>query len=190
MALILKACVAQECDGLSFSDTTRDYDPTTRPGGYGSQNGVTGPSDFDTYTLTWWDASLDPSTDPPSAVIDLLQNVPTQSADQDYDWPEFSFEELGVTSISDGVAYFEVVGVKDGDEYRNDFAAIFTKGLYDALKPKMALWKPGGCKKEGCIPVIDLWDALMIVRCGGTCNNDDASVIIDWIRANMNSTCC
>lgn len=190
MALQLKACIHQECDGIEFSDTTKEYDAEDNTGGYGGPNVITGPSDFDTYTLTFWDAALDPSVDTPTAVIDLLLNVPTQAADETYTWPTYTFEDLGVTSISDGVAYFEVVGVKDGDEYRNDFTATFTKTLYDTLKVKMAAWRPGTQQKQGCLPVQDLWNALMDVRCGAVCSKEQATNIIQWLNANLNNICC
>jgi len=190
MPLVLKACITEECDGLAFSDVTREYDSTDNPGGYGGPNVITGPSDFDTLTLTFWDPALDPSTDTPTAVIDLLANVPTQSADEDYDWPTFTFADLGVDSITPGVGYFEYVGVKDGDEYRADFTAILVKSLYDALKVKMTTWRPQNSEGKECIPTIKLWNALQVVMCGGTCNKDDATDIIKWIRANINNTCC
>lgn len=189
MPLVLKACIREECDGLSFSDTTREYDATDNPGGYGSPNTITGPSDFDTLTLTWWQPMLDPSVDPPTTVIDLLENVPTQSSDEDYDWPTFTFEELGITSIDAGVGYFEYVGTKDGDEYRADFTAILVKSLYDVLKVKVAQWRPGNAEGKECIPPIKLWNALHLVMCGGTCDKQDATDIIKWIKANLNNCC-
>ncbi len=190
MALVLKSCITEECDGLRYTDKTRDYDATSNPNGYGPENGVTGPSDFDTYTLSWWDASVDPNGNPPTAVIDLLANVPAQSPDQDYDWPTFTLSELGVSAITDGIAYFEVVGVKDGDEYRADFEALLVKGLYEQLKPKGAKWRPGGCQKPGCIPALDLITAFMVVQCGWACDPAQAKDIIKWIKANLNAICC
>ncbi len=190
MPLTLKSCTEESCDGLIFVDTTKEYDAEDNPGGYGGPNVITGPSDFDTYTFSYWDASLDPATDEPSAIIDLLLNVPTQSSNEDYEWPVFTPEMLGVTTISDGVAYVEVVGTKDGDEYRNDFTLTLTKNLYDTLKVKMAPWRPGTAQKQGCLPVQELWNALMNVRCGAVCSDEQATNVIRWLQANVNNSCC
>ena len=107
MALTLQACIHEECDGLKFTDKTREYNVDTNPGGWGGPNVITGPADFDTLTLSFWDAALDPNTAPPTVVINLLTNVPAQSPDEDYDWATFSFAQLGVTTLTDGIAYFE-----------------------------------------------------------------------------------
>lgn len=190
MALKLKACVREECDGLSFSDTTRNYEVDDNPGGYGVANVITSPGFFDTYTFSFWDPTKDPATDAATAVINLLTNLPTQSADQDYDWATFLFADLNVTIIQSGVGYIEVVGVKDAIEYRNDFTVIFTKELYDILKVKMAAWRPGLSQKQGCMPIQDLWNALNDVMCGGVCSDEQATDVIKWIRSNLNNICC
>jgi len=51
MPLILQGCLAQTCDGLSFSDITGLYNAVDNAGGYGSENGVTGAADLDSYVL-------------------------------------------------------------------------------------------------------------------------------------------
>lgn len=190
MGLKLKGCVAEDCDGLTYTDTTGPYS-TSDPGGYGPENDVNGPGDFATMTFSFWPPGVDPNTTAATAVIDLLENVPTPDANGYYEWPTFTYAELGVTSIPSGVGYIEVVAVDDeGDTYSVNFQPIFTKELYDALKVKMAAWRPDGCKKTGCVSVIKLWDALNVVMCGGTCSAEQAADIIKWIKSNMNQICC
>lgn len=189
MALVLKPCIVTECDGLSYHDKTRDYSVENTTG-YGVENGVTDPSDFDTYTLSYWAANLDPNESDPTFTFDLLSNVPAQSSDEDYDWEAWTFAQMGVTSIEQGIAYFEVVGTKDGDEYRADFTALFIDDLAAEVAEKMKSWKPGTKSQGNCIPVPRMAEAIDMVRCGWTCDPDQAEDIIKWIKANINSICC
>jgi len=189
MALVIVPCIVEECDGLSFHDKTRDYSPTNLTG-YGAENGVTGPADFDSYTFNYWAANLDPAVDDPTFTYDLLLNVPVQSSDEDYDWPTFTFEQMGVSSLEQGIAYFEVVGIKDGDEYRADFTALLIGDLVAEVASKMKGWKPGTKSQTGCIPVARMAEAIDMVRCGWTCDPEAAKDIIKWIKANINSVCC
>ncbi len=187
--LVIKACIHEECDGLTFVDTTRDYSVDNLTG-YGAENGVTDPSDFDSYTFNYWAANLDPATDAPTFTYNLLLNVPTQSTNEDYQWPTFTFEQMGVSSTEQGIAYFEVVGIKDGDEYRCDFTALLIQDLEAEVREKMKGWKPGTKSATGCIPVARMAEAIDMVKCGWTCDPDQAEDIIKWIKANINSICC
>jgi len=190
MALILQGCSSEVCDGLTYTDTTGPYS-VGNPNGYGPENDVNGPSDFATMVFSFWAPGVDPNTTAATATINLLTNVPTPDAEGHYEWPTFTFAELGVTSIESGVGYIEVVAVDDeGDTYSVNFQPIFTKQLYDALKPKMAAWRPDGCKKTGCLSVTTLWNALQTVMCGGVCSAEQAADIIRWIKANMKQICC
>ena len=190
MALKLKGCLAEECDGLQYTDTTGPYS-SSNAGGYGPENDVNGPGDFASMTFSFWDPTKDPNTSAATAVIDLLANVPTPDANGYYEWPTFTLEELNLTSLDSGVGYVEVVAVdSDGDTYSVNFKVILTKQLYDTLKPKMAKWRPDGCGKTGCMPVTRLWEALEIVMCGGVCDPNAAADIIKWIKANLNQICC
>ncbi len=189
MALELKTCIREECNGIQFTDKTRDYS-IERTGGYGPENGVTGPSDFDSYTFSYWDASKDPAVDDPTFTFDLLSDVPAQSPDEDYDWPVFTFEQMGVSSTEQGIAYFEVVGVKDGDEYRNDFTALLIQDLVAEVASKMKGWRPGTKSQGNCIPVQRMAEAIDMVRCGWDCDEEQAKDNIKWIKANINSICC
>lgn len=189
MALVLNPCIVEECDGISYHDKTRDYNAESNPNGYGPENGVDDPSAFDTYVFNYWDASLDPATDDPTFTFDLLSDVPAQSADEDYDWSKFTFEQMGVSSTAQGIAYFEVVATKDGDEYRSDFTALLVQDLTAAVAEKMKPWKPGCKCADGCLPAIRLAEAMDAVKCGWTCDEDAAKDIIKWIKTNIN-TCC
>lgn len=189
MALILKGCVEEACGGFTYTDTTGTYS-TTNLGGYGVANTITGPADFDTYTLTFWDPTKDPSTDAPTVVLNLLQNVPTADADGHYAWPEFVFGELNLPYITAGVGYFEAVGTKDGDEYRFDFIAVFTQEIYDKVKAKVKAMKFGGKCAADCTSAASLWEALMVVQCGGSCSKEQTNDIIAWLKAQLKKSCC
>lgn len=188
MALVLNPCIVEECDGISYHDKTRDFS-VSNPTGYGPENGVDGPADFDTYVFRYWAADIDPSTAPPTFTFDLLSDVPEQAADGDYDWPTFTFEQMGVSSIAQGIAYFEVVATKDGDTYRSDFTALLVKDLVAQVAEKLKTWKPGCKCADGCIPPQRLAEAMDIVRCGWDCDEDQTKDILKWIKANINNCC-
>lgn len=187
--LILKPCIKTLCDGLQYVDKTRDYS-VENESGYGPENGVDDPSSFDTYTLSYWDASRDPAIDDPTFVFNLLSDVPAQSLNEDYAWNVFTFEQMGVSSTEQGIAYFEVVGVKDGDEYRNDFTALLIQDLVAEVASKMKGWRPGTKSQGNCIPVQRMAEAIDMVRCGWDCDEEQAKDNIKWIKANINSICC
>lgn len=189
MPLTLRACIHEECDGIQFVDTTRDYS-VDNTGGYGTPNVPANPSGFDTYVFSYWAANLDPSTDAPTFTYNLLLNVPTQSTNEDYAWPTFTFEQMGVSSTEQGIAYFEVVATLDGDTYRTDFTALLIQDLVAEVRSKMKGWKPGSKSATGCIPVSRMAEAIDMVKCGWTCDPDQAKDIIKWIKANINSICC
>lgn len=189
MALELRGCLSQACDGITLFDTTGDYSVDS-PGGYGPENGVTGPLDFDTYTLRIWAPDLDPSADDPTATIDLKDPAPVGPDDDgNYRW-DISLAELGLTSVEDGVWYAEAVGVKDGDIYEMPpLMPIFTMGLRDDLKERLLAFNPSSSCKQGCENPLELWMMLKTVTCSGFCSIEQTKQVIAELKSKL-PLCC
>ena len=186
--LTLNACVRQGCEALTYLDTTGTYSETNLTG-YGTENGVESPSDFYTYTLSVWAPGVDPETQDPTAVINLLQNLPTPDSNGYYSWT-LDPATLGVSTIEDGVWYMEARGNTTVDEYTVAIDVIVTATLAAEIKAKMLKWKPGctGCNK-GCEDPSKLFIALTILCDGGACSSAKASEIIKWLKAAVKSCC-
>jgi hypothetical protein len=186
MALTLSACLSESCDGISFVDNTGPYSADNL-GGYGVLNDITGPGDFDSYTLKLWGPSQDPSTDDPLIEQDLLLDIPTADDDGYYTWP-FTAEELGVDFTS-GVWYMEVVGVLDGDEYTFNSSPVLLEEISLLVDAKMKGHDPTCPCKKGCQDPGELFENLQILRCGSTCSIEDTNKIIAWLRAKIGQCC-
>lgn len=190
MSLTLRGCLKQDCNSVVLYDTTGDYNAIDNAGGYGPVNGVTGPLDFDTYTLQVWPPSLDPSADPPSATINLKLPVPVgPDSDGNYYW-EIPLVSLNVSSIEAGIWYAEAQGVKDGDTFdMPPLSPIFTKEFSDDLKqPLLAYDVACGCK-DGCEDPLELYMMLNTLKCGGFCSKEKSEMVIAELRSRL-PLCC
>ena len=189
MALILKGCLQQTCDGLEFNDQTGLYNATTNPGGYGSENVVLGPSDFDTYELSLWAPDNDYYADvpAPSVTLDLLEDVPTPDPDDHYKWP-FTEAQVGIP-LADGPWYWEAVGVKDGDEYRTQGVVIFLNDLRASINAKLKGWDPTCPCKAGCYDIADLYAKFLVLEKGGICDPQGSIDVIKWMKAKLKACC-
>jgi len=186
--LTLKACASQGCDALTYIDTTGPYSEDNT-GGYGTENGVESPADFTSYTLLVWAPDLDPETDPHTASINLLTDLPEPDSHGFYSW-SLTPAMLGVTSIVDGVWYMEARGVTDTDEYTVAIDVILTANIREAIKAKMVKWKPGcGNCNKGCTDPGKLFMALTILCKGGSCSSAKSAEIIKWLQTAA-KTCC
>jgi len=189
MPLQITGCLREDCAGLTLFDTTGPYS-VSNSGGYGPENGVTGPLDFDTYAMSVWSPDLDPSTDDPIAVLNLKVPPPSGPDDEGaYSW-EFTLAQLGVSSIEPGVWYAEVVGVKDGDIYEmNPLMPIFTREFNEDLKQRLLTYNVvGGCKK-GCSDPLELWMAVQTLKCGGFCSVEKSRRVVADINSRL-PLCC
>ena len=188
MALQLKACARQGCEALTYLDTTGTYseDNTT---GYGTENGIESPADFDTYTLSVWAPGLDPETQDPTATINLLTNLPTPDSHGYYSWV-LTPAILNVSVIEDGVWYMEARGNTTVDEYTVAIDVVVTANVAEEIKAKMLKWKPGckGCNK-GCEDPSKLYMALQVLCNGGVCSSEKSAEIIKWLKAAAKSCC-
>lgn len=189
MSLQLRGCLRQDCEGVTLFDTTGAYS-VENAGGYGPENDVTGPEDFDTYTLRVWSPDLNPSSDDPIATVNLLDPAPVGPDDDGaYRW-DIPLSSLGVAEIVPGVWYAEVVGVKDGDIYEMPpLMPIFTKQLFDGLKDKLLKYDPtAGCKK-GCEDPTELWMMLKTVTCSGFCSVEQTKRVIGYLKTKIPQCC-
>lgn len=186
--LTLNACVRQGCEALVFRDVTGNYSEDNA-GGYGPENGVESPSDFDSYTLRVWAPDLDPQSDEPSATIDLLTDLPAPDADGFYEWT-LTPAMLGVSTIVDGVWYFEAQGNTTTEQYDVAFDAPIYANLQATIKEKMLKWKPGctTCNKGG-VPADKLFMALTILCKGAVCDTEKTKEVIKWLQAASKSCC-
>lgn len=177
--LQIEGCLSESCDGIGWTDTTGQYpDPTT---GYGAQNGVTGPADFDTYSLRIWAPSLNPATDDPSYTYDLKALAPSPDADGNY---VYTFD-IGL-QVS-GVWFARAVGVKDGDTYEVNQYPILTEEVKGLVYAALNEFDPSCECSEGCVDPRMLFLDLLTVRpcdsCG--CNTVCSLNQIRRIIANL-----
>jgi len=189
MALELKGCTSQLCDGFEYIDTTKLYS-LTNLGGYGPENGIEDPSEFDTYTLSLWSPQADPATDEPTFELDLLANVPVIDDDEDYVWT-YSLESLGVTSLKSGWWYFRTLATKDGDSYEVNAYALFTQDLRNLLAPFLKDVDPDKVCAKGCSDplrlkaLLDIVDPCNHCACANVCDMDKTTKIIDYLYSKL-----
>ena len=189
MSLTLKGCLEEGCNTLSFIDTTGNYNVINNPGGYGAENGVAGPADFDSYNISFWDPTKDYYTDEPTVTINLQSAVPTQAEDGSYTWV-FTAAQLGVTTVSDGFWYYEAVAKDTTYEYTVQGAVMVLYNLDQLMQAKALKWKPGcGTCKGGCDSISKLLMDFLVLKCGGTCDIEGAKKAITYLR-NKVATCC
>jgi len=186
MALQLNPCPKETCNGFLFTDKTGLYNDPDNLTGYGEANDVTGPDDFDTYSLRVWQPKSD-LTAPPLATLNLLP-APAPNDDYYFEW-EFFAEDIGLKVIPSGVWYFEVEGVKDDITYSRSFYAIFTEQVNEKLSPALAKTDPTSPCKSGCESAYDLWMALKAVECDGVCDIEKAQRVIDYVNNNIKNCC-
>jgi hypothetical protein len=187
MALVLKPCFQETCTGFRFIDRTGLYNAETNPGGYSEEvNDVSGPGDFDTYFLSVWLPGQDPEGDP-QAVLNLLP-PPEPDENDHYTW-DFTFEDLGVTSIPSGFAYMEVRGVKDGDEYDASSGPLFTALTQAKVDTAMKSYNPTSPCANGCQDAGAFFMMLSTVQCNGVCDADKSQSILDYIDNNIKNCC-
>ena len=184
--LVLKPCFHPDCNGFSYTDKTGTYNATTNPEGYGSENGVTGPDDFDTYSLSVWLPGQDPNS-PAQAVLDLLP-APEPNAQGFYTW-EFTLSDLGVSEIPYGFARMEITGVKDGDTFTATSGPLFLGDIPDKVNKAMLKFDPSCPCKKGCQNPIELFSALQAVKCGGVCDAEATERILKYIDNNIKNCC-
>jgi hypothetical protein len=185
MALSLAHSHDEGCSTFSFIDQTGAYpSPST---GYGAQNGVTSPSDFDTYVLSIWGPDQDPSTDTAQFIYDLLEEVPTADDDNYYTWT-FTEDDLGF-ELDAGVYYMQAVGTKDGEEYTSQTYPVLVNELCDLVDAKMKDYDPTCPCKAGCQDPALIWANYKLLKEGATCSADQSRNIITWLQ-NQLERCC
>lgn len=192
MALILKGCLGEPCDGIEYTDNTRLYS-VTNTGGYGSQNGVTGPANFDSYTLSLWAPNLDPSVDDPTYVIDLRADVPPIDTDEDYVWT-FTLEDLNATNLLSGYWYMQALAIKDGDRYEVNAYKLFVKDLRCMVDQAMLDAKID-CDCNGANPfryqeMLNWIDPCGHSGCNNVCSMDKVKVIVAYLYEKLPTCPC
>jgi len=190
MALQLKGCLSQSCDGFSYKDITGPYNADTNNTGYGSPNEVDGPSDFSSYELRIWDPTNNYYSDTPvaTATLDLLDDVPTPDSEGFYTW-DFTAADIDLTAINDGVWFWEVVGIKDDIEYPAQGFALFINTLRGNIDTKLKTWDPTCPCKKGCQDPGELYAQFLVLECGGVCDPAGAADVIKWLTAKL-KLCC
>jgi len=186
MPLKLRIRPRETCNGFDLVDHTGAYDATENPGGYGPENGVAGPEDFTTDTLSVWAPGMDLSGEPLKVLS--LKPVPEPDEDGCYTW-SFTASDLGVPSIKSGVWYLRRDADTGSLTFRADVQPIFTDDVWEKLKPKVDAVDPTcGCG-SGCTNPYDLFVALRTVQCSGLCDLKKAQRVIDWIYSQLKSCC-
>jgi hypothetical protein len=187
MALKLKICASDSCNGITVYDTTGPYSPENLTG-YGVENGVESPEDFDSYIMSLWKDGQDPLVDPPLAIIDMTNYAFV--ADDEGNYPLFiSLSQLGVEFVESGVWYIQLEATLGLDTYLAVDSPIFLYELTDKLEKKMPGFDPTKPCKNGCEDVSKLASALDAVSCYGSCSGVKSSRIIKWIRTQLKNCC-
>jgi hypothetical protein len=186
--LQIEAKVCEGCDEFDFIDTTGLYDAVTNPDGYGPENGITEPSDFDSYTLEVWFPGVD-TTGPASYTYDLLTPpVPTIDADDHYTWT-ITKGMMGLTVIKSGVWTMKATAVAGEATYIADVECIFVNDVSSKVDAKMLDWDPMCPCKKGCENPAELFVQLQTIKCGGICDAEKAQSAITNLYSRVKNCC-
>lgn len=181
MALELQICAQETCDELVYRDITGTYNATTQPGGYGPENDVLGPEDFDTYVVSIWGPNTDPSTTAPLLVKDLLLSIPEPDENGYYSWT-ITATALGLTTITSGVWYMEAVATLDDTIYEADNSPILLRDVKTTIVDPAMLGADIDCGcKEGCSDPFEIFAKYQAVACNGVCSAEQTQSIITWL---------
>lgn len=187
MALEIKGAVSEGCLELSYTDRTGLYNNPGNITGYGSENGVTGPAAFDTYTLKVWYPESDLTADP-DFTYDLQTAIPTPDSDDYYTW-EITVAEMGLTKLISGVYTFMATGTLGQSVYIADVVKYFTRDLKLVIDQTMVEWDPTcGCS-DGCEDPSEVYAAYLTVSCDGVCSAQKAQEIITALY-DRSANCC
>jgi len=185
--LQLEARVCEGCDEFDLVDTTRPYNEETNPDGYGPENGVESPSDFDTYVLEVWYPGSDITGDP-DYTYNLLTAVPTPDSNGDYSWT-ITKSMMGLTVITSGVYVMKATATLDSATYIVDVDCIFVNDVASKVDAKMLSYDPASPCKKGCEDPAELFMQLQTIKCGGICDGEKAqSAIVNLYERIKN--CC
>lgn len=185
--LQLSTTTQEGCDEFSFTDATGLYSLLTNPSGYGPENGIDGPADFDTYVLNIRKPHT-AITDPPDYVFNLLTTVPAPDSDDHYTWV-ITGADLGITTFPSGVWTFTAIGTLASVQYISDSQCIFVKQLEALVDAAMLDYDPTCPCKDGCANPADLFVEMLTIKCGGVCDRDRVQAIIDSLLSKL-PTCC
>jgi len=185
--LILKSCVIEVCDGFTFMDTTGPYADPSNLGGYGTENSIDGPSDFDTYLLKVWFPESDPAGEP-DYTLNLLTAVPAPDADGYYSW-SVTATMMGLQAMTSGVYTFSAQATLGQGVFISDNVKIFVKDLKaTVIDPMMKKYDPTCACADGCEDPALIFAQFLTVSCDGICDASKAQTIINALYDKQN--CC
>lgn len=185
--LQLSTTTQEGCDEFNFVDATGLYSLLTNPSGYGPENGIDGPADFDTYVLNIRYPHT-PITEDPDFVFNLLTTVPTPDANDHYTWT-ITATDLGLSELVSGVWTFTAVGTLADVEYISDSQCIFVQQLQELIDDAMLDYDPNCPCKDGCANPADLFVEFLTLKCSGVCDRDKTQAAIDSLLTKL-PTCC
>ena len=185
--LELRVASCESCDQFTFDDLTGTYNAETNPTGYGSENTVTSPAAFDTYTLSVWYPGSDTTGDP-DFTYDLKANLPAPDSDGYYQWT-ITAASMDLTALKSGVYTMTATGVLGINTYAADTQQIFVRDLKKTvIDPLMKGYDPlCGCK-TGCEEPTLIFAEFLTVTCDGICSSEQAQGIIEDLYTKQ--SCC
>jgi len=187
MSLKLKPCFIETCSGFTYIDKTGPYDASTNPTGYGPQNDVASPEDFDGgYTIRVWLPGQSPDN-PPQATLNLFP-IPAPDANGFYTW-EFTLADINAPSIPSGFARMEVVGISEGQEYEATAGPLFTLATQALVDKAMKPYDPSSPCANGCQDAGRFFMMLTTIQCDGVCDAEKTEGIIKYINDNIKNCC-
>lgn len=187
MALILKGAVCEGCLELSYTDRTGAYEDPGQLGGYGSENGVTGPAAFDTYVLNIWYPESDVNADP-DFIYDLQTSIPAPDTDDFYTWT-ITIADLDLDKLVSGVWNFAAVGTLGQSVYIADVVKYFVRDVKAQVDQAMLEWDPTCPCASGCESPALIFAEFMTVACDGVCSATKAQNIINDLYTRS-ANCC
>lgn len=185
--LNLKSCIIEVCDGFTYVDKTGPYASPDNVGGYGPENGVTGPSDFDAYVLSVWFPESDTSG-PADYTLDLLTSIQPPNTSGFYSW-DVTALMMGLSKMTSGVYSFSATATKGAATYITDNVKIFVKDVKaTVIDPAMKKYDPNCPCDDDCTDPTLLFAQYLTVACYGVCDSDKAQKIINNLYDKQN--CC
>lgn len=192
----------ETCDGISFQDTTGFFSSSNTfgynspPLGLYPQLDINGVFTYDSYSLSIWDPTQDPTVDAALFTYDLLAGMHSVDATTGVViWP-ITYAQLGVTMTVSGIWYMRVTAVfTDSNDvvqtYAQDGSFCFRQEVQLLIDKMMAKADPScecDCNSQ-CDPwrIYAVWLSTSPMGCCGQSAN--FSKTITWVRNNA-QLCC
>lgn len=190
MAFELHLRICERCDDFVAYDSTKAYESTDNPGGYGQVNLPANPNDFDTYVLNIWGPDTDPNG-APTYVLNMLASPLVVNADGDYPFT-VAFAALGLDLFVSGRWTFQSVATYELPDttiatYTADYETVFMQDITKKVMGSLLQTSvETGDWERAAILLTRLEAACFAAGCGYL---DQATAQVDWLYQNYRQCC-